>query len=189
MIESKCYIDNVISGLKKIDFCQLESVITEFDIAIQNGKTIFVCGNGGSAATALHMQNDFNKSISAKSNNKIHVQCLNENIALITAIANDIDYSEIFYYQLQYLLEDGDLFIPISASGNSLNIIKAAKYAKLRKNKVIAFTGFDGGELAKISDYNINVPVCDMQITEDIHLVLNHLIMRLLCSKEIRKDT
>ena len=113
---------------------------------------------------------------------------MNDNIATVMAIANDIGYEEVFRFQLQGNLEPGDILIAISGSGNSENIINAVEYAKQQGNQVIGLTGFDGGRLKKLSDISLHVPVMSMQVTEDIHMIFDHLMMsvfyKYLCGKE-----
>lgn len=150
--------------------------------------TIYIFGNGGSSATASHFQNDFNKGISEFIENKFRFQCLNDNVATVMAIANDIGFGEVFRFQLRNRLEQGDLVIAISGSGNSENVINAVEYAKQKGNKVIGLTGFTGGKLKELSDVSLHVDVMSMQVTEDVHMIFDHLIMsifyKVLCGKE-----
>lgn len=143
-------------------------------------KDIYICGNGGSAATASHYVNDFNKGISERCGKKFRMHCLNDNVAILTAIANDVCYDEVFRFQLREILREGDLVIGISGSGNSKNVIYALEYAKMQGVKTIAVTGYDGGRLREIADYNMHVPVENMQITEDVHMFLGHMITSVL---------
>ena len=101
-------------------------------------------------------------------------------MATVMAIANDISYEDIFSYQLQDRLNPGDLIIAISGSGNSKNIIKAVNYVKSCGNTIIGLTGFDGGRLMQLADINLHAPIDNMQITEDIHLLFNHLLVSVL---------
>jgi len=102
------------------------------------------------------------------------------------AIANDISYEEVFRFQLTGRIKAGDLVIAISGSGNSPNVINAVKYAKEQGNTIIGLTGYSGGELKPLSDVSLHVPVDDMQITEDIHMLFDHLMMSVFC-KNIKK--
>lgn len=140
-------------------------------------KNIYIFGNGGSSATASHYQNDFNKGISEYIQKKFQFVCLNDNVATLMAIANDIGFEEVFRFQLDQKLESGDIIIAISGSGNSENVIRAVKYAKDQGNKVIGMTGFTGGKLRELSDISLHVPINSMQITEDVHMIFDHLIM------------
>ena len=113
--------------------------------------------------------------------NKFRFQCLNDNISSIIAIANDIGFEEVFRFQLLNKLEKGDIIIAISGSGNSRNIINAVEYAKSQGNKIIGMTGLEGGTLKELSDISLHVDVMSMQITEDIHMIFDHLIMSIFC--------
>ena len=184
----KKYISDEIEVLNQLDIEAINTVMNIFDEAFENESMIYVFGNGGSSATSSHYQNDFNKGISEYTDKKFRFLCLNDNIPTIMAIANDIGFEEIFRFQLRGRLKKGDLVVAISGSGNSVNILNAVKYAKEQGNIVIGITGFDGGKLKELSDYNLHVPVRSMQITEDIHMFFDHLIMSIYykykCGKE-----
>ena len=184
----KKYVSAAIEVLNQLDVEAINEVMNVFDEAFKNERMIYVFGNGGSSATSSHYQNDFNKGISEYTDTKFRFLCLNDNIPTIMAIANDIGFEEVFRFQLKGRLEKGDLVVAISGSGNSANIINAVKYAKEQGNTVIGITGFDGGKLKKLSDYNLHVPVRSMQITEDVHMFFDHLIMSIYykykCGKE-----
>ena len=111
---------------------------------------------------------------------KFQFICLNDNIATVMAIANDISYDDIFSFQLEGRLKPGDIIIAISGSGNSANVINAVNYAKKCGNTVIGLTGFDGGKLRLLADVNLRAPIHNMQITEDVHLMFNHLLVSIL---------
>ena len=146
----------------------------------EDNRTLFIMGNGGSAATASHFVCDFNKGLSVEGEKRFKFICLNDNIPSLMAIANDLSYEEIFVEQLKNFFQEGDLVIGISGSGNSINVIKAINYANSKGGITIGFTGFDGGKLMNICTHNINIPISDMQITEDLHMVLDHCMMRVL---------
>lgn len=149
-----------------------------YDTYIKGG-TIYVCGNGGSASTASHMQNDFNKGISEYVDKKFNFYCLNDNVATLMAVANDIGYDEVFRFQLLGKLKDNDILIGISGSGNSKNVLNAVEYAKECGNKVVGITGYSGGKLKEISDYHMHVNENDMQIVEDVHMSFDHMMMKI----------
>ena len=144
-----------------------------------NGHNVYTFGNGGSASTAEHMENDFNKGISVKYNFK----CLNSNMATVMAIANDNGYDRIFVQQLENKLRPGDVVVAISGSGNSANVIKAVEYAKQMGCKVIGMTGYSGGKLKQMADISLHVPLDNMQIAEDVHIIFNHMMMFILCNE------
>jgi D-sedoheptulose 7-phosphate isomerase len=117
--------------------------------------------------------------------NKFRGLSLVDNIGLVTAYANDISYEEIFSGQLSAIMDEGDLVIGISGSGNSKNVINAIHYANSNGGNSLAFVGYDGGELKKISKNSVLVPSFDMQLCEDIHLMLGHIIMKKLCGADV----
>ena len=182
------YIENEIAVLRALDVDALNEVLNLLEQALENENMIYIMGNGGSAATASHFQNDFNKGVSEYTKKKFRFLCLNDNVPTVMAIANDIGYDEIFRFQLRGRLQPGDLVIGISGSGNSKNVLNAVEYAKECGNTVVGITGFGGGKLRELADYSLHVPVNSMQITEDIHMVFDHLMMsifyRELCGIE-----
>ncbi len=176
----KDYIDKVIQVLNLIDKDAVNDVLKEIINAYEREGIIYIFGNGGSAATASHFANDFNKGISEYTDKKFKFLCLNDNIPTLTAIANDIGYEEIYSFQLRGRLEKDDLVIGISGSGNSKNVINALQYANENGIRTIGITGYDGGRVSRMVDVSLNVPINNMQITEDIHMIFDHLIMTVL---------
>ena len=177
------YLDKEVKIIEQLDQEKLNTAMEAIEAVWRRNGTIYTMGNGGSAASASHMVCDFNKGVSAKAGKKFRMECLCDNIASVTAIANDIGYEDVFFYQLEGRLEPGDLLIAISGSGNSTNIIKAVKYAQSLGVKVIGMTGYHGGKLKELADYSMHAPVDDMQITEDLHMVFNHMMMHIFCDK------
>ncbi|MDE6531417.1 MAG: SIS domain-containing protein [Lachnospiraceae bacterium] len=175
--EIKNYIRIEIEVLEKMDVEAINDTLNLLHDTLQKEGSIYIFGNGGSSATASHFQNDFNKGISEHMLKKFRFQCLNDNMATVMAIANDISFDEVFRFQLTGRLKPDDIVIAISGSGNSKNVLNAVEYAREQNCKVIGLTGFDGGELKKLSDISLHVPVNSMQITEDLHMVLDHLMM------------
>ena len=175
------YIDTEIDVLRALDVNALNDVLNLLEGTLEHGNAVYVMGNGGSAATASHMQGDFNKGVSENCEKKFRFVCLNDNVPTVMAIANDIGYDEIFRFQLRGRLRPGDVVLCISGSGNSKNILNAAEYAKECGNTVVGVTGFAGGKLREMADCSLHVPVNSMQITEDIHMVFDHLMMSILC--------
>ena len=164
----------------KIDRCEIERAIHELLRARDEGNFIYIMGNGGSATTATHFAGDFVKGLSYCREKRYKFICLNDNPAALLALANDVSYESAFYEQLRNFLASGDVVIGISGSGNSGNVIKAVEYAKAQGNTVIGLTGYDGGKLMPLSDIKLHIPVDNMQIVEDLHLVFDHLIMSIL---------
>ena len=174
--------------LKQLDIATIGRVIEMFLAARETGNRIFFCGNGGSAATASHFANDI--AIGTRSPQKpFRAVSLTDNVAVITAIANDDGYDHIFVQQLQTLMEPGDLVVAISASGNSQNVVAAVEYANAHGNPTIALTGFDGGKLkvAATVTIHINSLKGDYGPVEDMHMVLDHMIGSYLMRAVIAK--
>ena len=183
------YTDSLKNSLDKVDLKKLSNIANILIKQFKNKKKIFVCGNGGSAAIANHYICDYLKLIRYNTKFKPKILSLSDNVETLTAISNDHHYSEIFKYQAESLADKGDIFIIISSSGNSDNVIKLAKWAKRKKNKVISFTGFNGGKLKNLSYLNININQNNYGRVEDSHHILMHLIMHfiVLKNKKIKK--
>ncbi len=179
------YLDN-INKLSNIKISLLNKFIFLIEKTIKNKNNIFVCGNGGSAAIANHYLCDYLKLLRTNTTLKPIVTSLSSSVELITAISNDINYESIFSYQAECLANKNDLFILVSSSGNSKNIINVAKFAKKNKCKVIGFTGFDGGLLKKIADLSIHVPLKNYGLSEDSHHILMHILMQFLRQKHLK---
>lgn len=171
------YIAHEINTIQALDVDSINDALNLLMEAFEGQNTIYIFGNGGSSATASHFQNDFNKGVSEHTEKKFNFQCLNDNIATLMAVANDIGFEEVFKFQLEGHLKKGDLVVAISGSGNSANVIKVVEYAKSLGHKVIGLTGFSGGRLKELSDVSLHAPVNSMQITEDIHMIFDHLMM------------
>ena len=144
--------------------------------AISTGRIVFACGNGGSAAIANHLSCDCMKGIQTDTPLRPRFISLATTIELITAIANDIAYAEVFVYQLRSLAQPGDVLITISASGNSENIVRAIGWARDHSIGSIALTGFDGGRSAGLADVNLHVRAANYGIVEDVHQSLMHIM-------------
>lgn len=172
------YKNLLISAIENIDIQVIEQIIHEIDKAEQHKSTIYIIGNGGSAATASHMVNDLGIGLKRRGLKNLKVQSLADNTPVCTAIANDIGYENIFYMQLKDTIEKNDVLVAVSCSGNSPNITKAVLYAKERGACVIGVTGFDGGELKKLSDINFHVETKtgNYGLVEDLHMILDHMI-------------
>jgi D-sedoheptulose 7-phosphate isomerase len=176
----RTYIDTEIKILKSLPVSDISAVMNLLEKARISHNRIFIFGNGGSASTSSHFECDFNKGISYGQADRYNIECLTDNVAMLTAIANDIGYEDIFVEPLRNKLGKNDVVIAISGSGNSENVLKAVEYANAIGAKTIGLTGYDGGKLFQIAQYNIHVSVNNMQITEDIHLVLDHMMMYIL---------
>ena len=174
------YIEMEKQVLDALDSDAINEVMNVLENARLKGKRIFICGNGGSASTASHLECDFNKGISYEQEIKYDIECLSDNVPMMMAIANDIGYDDVFVVPLKNKLKVGDIVIGISGSGNSENVVRAFEYANKLGSDTIAFTGYSGGKLKEMAKYNIHVNIDNMQIVEDVHLVLNHMMMFIL---------
>ena len=179
----KEYLRDEITIIESLEIEIINQIINEIKDSQSRGNNIYICGNGGSSATASHYCCDFNKGVSGNDDKNTNFICLSDNIPTITAIANDISYDEIFSYQLKNRLKKGDLVFVISGSGNSKNIVKAMEAAKEKGNKVIGLCGYNGGKVKEMSDLCLHVNIDNMQIVEDVHMILDHCMMFVLSYK------
>jgi len=148
--------------------------------ARDEGRRIYVCGNGGSASTASHMASDLNKGANRQDAPRFKALALTDNIPAMLAWANDSSYDDIFVEQLKNHLEAGDVVIGISGSGNSPNVLKVMHYANDQGALTIGLTGFDGGKLAQLAKICYIVPNSCMQQVEDVHLLIEHMVSLIL---------
>ncbi len=176
----RSYFDEEIDVIRHLDIDAIHRAVNAIYEAYKRNAVIYVFGNGGSAATASHFVCDFNKGISERREKKFNLVCLSDNVPLMTAIANDFSYDDIFYYPLIERLHKNDLVIAISGSGNSKNVLRAVEYAKRIGTPVIGITGYNGGKLKELSDYHMDAMIDDMQISEDIHMIFDHMLYRVL---------
>lgn len=174
------YYEEEIEAIRKIDPKEVSLAMNALVNCYENGGTIYVFGNGGSSATASHMVCDFNKGVSMKKSKKFNFICLSDNTPILTALANDISYDDVFAYQLEKIITPNDLVLAISGSGNSKNIINAINVAKAQGVKVIGMTGYDGGKLYQMADYHLHAPINDMMKAEDIHMTFDHMMATIL---------
>ena len=174
------YVDLEMRTLERFDKQAAAEVLGAILRAYEAEGTIYVCGNGGSASTASHMANDFNKGISEYVQKKFRFYSLTDNVATMLSIANDISYDEMFRFQMQGRLRKEDLVIGISGSGNSMNVVNALTYAREQGVQTVAVCGYSGGKIKEIADVAFHVDINNMQIVEDVHLILNHLLMNVL---------
>jgi len=177
------YLGLLKETIDKVDHSEIMKVVESLQNAKNSNKKIIIFGNGGSAATASHFACDINKGVSYGESVRYKVLALTDNIATILAYANDVSYEDIFLEQLKNFIEEGDVVIGISGSGNSKNVLKAIEYANLNGNETIGITGYNGGKLKKMAKKNLNAPVDDMQISEDLHMVFVHLVMKILIDR------
>jgi len=153
----------------------------ELKSAWDDGKNIFICGNGGSAGNAIHLANDFLFGIAKdKSTNGMRVEALSANTSVITCLANDIGYEEIYSVQIEAKGRKGDVLLVLSGSGNSPNIVRALEAGKKIGMRTFAILGYTGGRCKGLADVPIHFAINDMQISEDLQLIVGHMCMQWL---------
>lgn len=193
------YRNREIEVFQRLNLEDVNAVMNVLEDARLEGRHIFICGNGGSAATASHYAGDFNKGVNmglfgidghsadgtpnAEKMSGIplyNFECLSDNVPTMMAVSNDEAYAEVFRFPLSIKMREGDVVIGISGSGNSANVVNAFDYAQNHGGKTIAIVGYSGGKMKQMADYSIHVDVDDMQIAEDLHMVLDHMMMWVL---------
>lgn len=201
--ELQGYRDREIEVFQRLNLEDVNTVMNVLEDAREKGRHIFICGNGGSAATASHYAGDFNKGVnmgllqldghssdgvpSAEKMTGIplyNFECLSDNVPTMMAVSNDEAYAEVFRFPLSVKMKEGDIVIGISGSGNSANVVNAFDYAQKHGGTTIAIVGYRGGKMKDMADYSIHVDIDDMQIAEDLHMVLDHMMMWVLSHSE-----
>jgi D-sedoheptulose 7-phosphate isomerase len=172
------YVSEIIGSWEKVDQKELNAVVEHTYSRLIQGELVLVAGNGGSSSTASHFVNDWTKGLRIKANLPVRALSLSDNVSTLTALANDYSYKEIFSFQLENYVGIATTLICISGSGNSKNILAAAKRARELNMTVIGLIGFDGGELKSLCDLVFHCKVNDMQIVEDMHLSFGHMVLR-----------
>ena len=174
--------------LDDIDADVVSDIIDMLELTLVNKSRIYIIGNGGSAATASHMVNDLGAGLRRRDIVNFDVVSLGDNSPVVSAIANDIGYENIFFMQMKGLINPNDVVIAISCSGDSPNIIKSVDYAKDLGCKIIGITGFDGGYLKSISDisFHVNAPKNEYGLVEDTHMILDHIIYSYYIQRTIK---
>ncbi len=171
---------------KELDAESFQRGIEMVKAAFEGGKKIITCGNGGSASTASHYIVDWNKMVNLSTGKKFRGICLCDNVGLITAYGNDLTYVDVFAGQIDALMDEGDLLVAVSGSGNSPNMLKAIEAARRIRGKVLGVVGYDGGKMMSMCDHSVWVPSFDMQLCEDLHLMFGHMVMKSLCGLGIK---
>jgi len=174
------YINQKNDLLQKVDFKELDKIINLLKRCFKNNNILYTCGNGGSSSLADHFTCDFIKQTNNQTDLKVKSISLTSNFSLISAIANDINYDQIFSFQIEKLCKRNDILFLFSVSGNSPNLIEAIKKAKKIGLKTVSFTGFNGGKLSKMSDLNLNFPIANFGIVEDCHISIMHFLSQYL---------
>jgi D-sedoheptulose 7-phosphate isomerase len=174
------YSQRLQAVLQKTDWSGVARLAEELSDCWRSGRQVFLCGNGGSAGNAIHLANDFLYGISKTRGSGLRVNALPANSSVLTCLANDEGYDQIFSLQLAVQGRKGDVLIALSGSGNSPNILKALEQAKKMGIKTYAILGYKGGKAKALADVAIHFVVDDMQISEDVQLVVGHMIMQWL---------
>jgi D-sedoheptulose 7-phosphate isomerase len=151
----------------------------------RDGRTIYLCGNGGSAGNANHLANDFLYGAGVTNGIGLKVESLSANPAVLTCLANDIGYENVYAEQLRVKGEAGDVLIVLSGSGNSPNVVRALEAGAAKGMTTFAILGFTGGKCKALAQHPIHFPVDDMQISEDLQMVIGHLCMQWLCANPL----
>lgn len=183
------YVAQLTRAACSIDKGRLAAASDLLDDTFQQGKWLYVCGNGGSAAIANHLLCDYAKCIQTDTDVRPRVISLSANLEMITAIANDIEYDDCFSYQLATTGRPGDVLMTISASGDSENIVRAVKWASENGMHTIALTGFNGGRSAELADVNLHVVGDNYGIIEDAHQSIMHILAQYLRQTHMVDDT
>jgi D-sedoheptulose 7-phosphate isomerase len=181
------YLNKLKETADKLDLNEVDQISEVLARAYHADKSVFIIGNGGSASTASHFACDLGKGTLERhydmNKKRFRVLSLTDNVSVITAYGNDLDYDDIFVQQLRNLIRAGDILISITGSGNSKNILKAIKLANEIGAVNVGLLGFDGGAAANMVDYKVIVPSNNYGVIEDFHLVLEHMISQSLREK------
>ena len=179
MINFKKYRKDLIQTLDQKNLERDTNILfSEIKKTWKMKKNLFICGNGGSGANAIHIANDFLYGAGISNKKGLKVEALTSNSAVLTCLANDIGYDSVFSEQIKVKGEKNDLLLVLSGSGNSKNIINALKEAKKIKLRTFAILGFGGGKCIKLADNFIHTKINDMQICEDFQMILLNMIMK-----------
>ena len=179
------YFKHIAKAAASVDRAKLVQAADVLEQTYQKNRTLYVCGNGGSAAISGTFVCDHTKLVQTDTNLTARVVSLAGNMSMLTAIANDLSYDDIFIYQLKTLANLGDALLTISASGDSENVVKAATWARKNKMEVIAFTGFEGGRMADLATVHLHVEADNYGVIEDVHQSLMHMLAQYIRLKHM----
>jgi D-sedoheptulose 7-phosphate isomerase len=171
-------------ALKQGDWASVQTLADIIESARRERRQVFLCGNGGSAANAIHWANDLTSALFKGTRDAVRTHALPSNPAVMTCLSNDLSYEDVFAQQLRVLADPGDVLIAFSGSGNSPNILRVLQEARSLEVKSVALLGFDGGKALSMVDHPVHFPVFDMQIVEDLQLVVGHMVMRQLAARK-----
>lgn len=182
------YADRLVKVVNQTNWSAVASLAADMLKTWKQKGQVFLCGNGGSAGNAVHLANDYLYGIAKASGAGMRVTALSANPAVITCLANDIGYEQIFSEQLAVQASKNDLLVVFSGSGNSPNIVKVLEKAKEMQVRSYAVLGYSGGIAKSLADVPIHFPVNDMQISEDLQLIVGHMIMQYLYANKDHQE-
>ncbi len=165
------------AAMSELPLSELERLSESLFRAYRNDKQVFTLGNGGSSSTASHMAADLAKNTIGANMHRFRIMSLNDNVSIMTALANDISFEDVFAEQLINHIRAGDVLVVVSASGNSPNVLKAMRYARSRSAEVAGLLGFDGGAARRLADIALVVPSDNYGVVENAHLIINHILV------------
>lgn len=174
------YLGSLEHTLHSHDWNDVEHLARTLQQCWREQRQVFLCGNGGSAANALHLANDLLYAVDKQTGHGLRVTALSANTAVLTCLANDISYEDIFAQQLEVLAQPGDVLIVFSGSGNSPNVVKALAKARELGLTSFAILGYTGGKCLELADHPVIFAVHDMQVAEDIQIMVGHMVMQWL---------
>jgi len=174
------YNERLINTLSTADWENVSRLAQDMESCWKRGGHVYICGNGGSAGNAIHIANDFVYGIAKKTGGGLRTTALSANQAVLTCLANDLGYEDVYSEQVALFAKDGDILIVLSGSGNSPNLVKAIQQAKVMGVTTYAILGYSGGKCKELVDVPIHFAVNDMQISEDLQLIVCHMLMQWL---------
>ncbi len=174
------YFERLCQATRSVDGAAVSAAADLLEGAYERRAQVFVCGNGHSAAIANAFAGDHTKLVQTDTELKPRIQSLSANSAVLTALANDLSYADVFVYQLQSAAEPGDLLVTFSSSGNSENVVRAAEWARGNSLDVLSFTGFSGGRTRKLATVCVHVEADNYGVVEDTHNALVHVLAQYL---------
>ena len=183
---ARAYQDTLIAALRAHDWSDVGKLADTLTRSWAEGRQVFLCGNGGSAANAIHLANDLLYGVDKPAGRGLRVTALSANPAVMTCLANDVSYADVFSQQLAVLARAGDVLIVLSGSGNSPNIVRALEKARELAMTSFAILGYSGGKSLALADHPIHFSVDDMQVAEDLQMIVGHMVMQSLHARRAR---
>ena len=177
------YSKRLASALTLPAIKKVPELAEAFNRAWDTKKTIYLCGNGGSAGNAIHLANDFTYGAGLTRGVGLRVEALSANSAVLTCLANDLGYEEVYAEQLRVKANSGDVLVVFSGSGNSPNVVRALEMGNKLGMETFAILGFSGGRCKELAKHPLHFEIDDMQIAEDLQLIIGHMIMQWLCEQ------